>query len=63
MKRSINKRCAEQHIGAVIDVPNKLKSIWVSRSLAENSSCLQDKLVRAEIIALEENKLVLVREI
>ena len=57
------KRRAEQHVGPVVHVPDQLQRVRVGRVDAKDGACLEHELVGAEVGALQEDELILVREI
>jgi hypothetical protein len=55
---------AEEHLGRIlVDISKELQSVGVGGVDAENSASLQDDLVRAEVVALQEGQLVLMGEV
>ena len=56
------KRGAEEQL-ALVEVAKELQRVWVCRVLPKDRARLQDELVRAEVLALEEGELVLVGEV
>lgn len=62
VERCVGEGGAEQQL-ALVEVAKELKRVWVGRVLSEDRPRLENKLVGAEVFALQEDELVLVREV
>lgn len=63
MEHPSSEGSVEQY-GSVVDVAEQLQSVGVGGTAAsKDGTGLEDQLVRAEVVALEEDELVLVRQV